>query len=113
MFAIGECAHAVVPVADLAPPHLLGRYISLSTLMATGGLALSPATVTVTSRPSASRPATSATGPARPTKLVNAAGKPCTPPAAGPAWPPAARTGSSPGAAVPAGEGECRCEEIW
>jgi phospholipase C len=36
----------------------------------------------VTSRHSASSPATSPTGPARPTKLVSAAGKPCTPPAA-------------------------------
>ncbi len=46
VFAIGECVHAVVLgplVADLAPPHLLGRYISLYSLMATGGLALGPA----------------------------------------------------------------------
>ena len=44
--AIGECVHAVVLgplIADLAPPHLLGRYISLDSLMVTGGLALSPA----------------------------------------------------------------------
>jgi MFS family permease len=43
VFAIGECVHAVVLgplVADLAPPHLLGRYISLYSLMVTGGLAL-------------------------------------------------------------------------
>ena len=46
VFAVGECIHAVVLgplVADLAPPHLLGRYISVYTLMATGGLALGPA----------------------------------------------------------------------
>ena len=46
VFAIGECIHAVVLgplVADLAPPHLLGRYISLSALMGTGGLAVGPA----------------------------------------------------------------------
>ena len=46
VFAIGECAHAVVLgplVADLAPPHLLGRYMSVYTLMATAGLALGPA----------------------------------------------------------------------
>jgi Na+/melibiose symporter-like transporter len=45
VFAIGECVHAVVLgplIADLAPPHLLGRYISLYSLMVTGGLALSP-----------------------------------------------------------------------
>jgi MFS family permease len=30
-------------VADLAPPHLLGRYMSMYALMATGGLALGPA----------------------------------------------------------------------
>ena len=46
VFAIGECVHAVVLgplIADLAPPHLLGRYISLYNLMVTGGLALGPA----------------------------------------------------------------------
>ena len=46
VFAIGECVHAVVLgplVADLAPPHLLGRYISVFGLMATGGLAIGPA----------------------------------------------------------------------
>jgi MFS family permease len=46
VFAIGECVHAVVLgplVADLAPPHLLGRYISLYSVMGTGGLALGPA----------------------------------------------------------------------
>ena len=46
VFAIGECIHAIVLgplVADLAPPHLLGRYISLFSLMGTGGLALGPA----------------------------------------------------------------------
>ena len=46
VFAIGEYVHAVVLgllVADLAPPHLLGRYISLYSPMVTGGLALGPA----------------------------------------------------------------------
>jgi MFS family permease len=46
VFAIGECVHNVVLgplVADLAPPHLLGRYISLYRLIVTGGLALGPA----------------------------------------------------------------------
>jgi MFS family permease len=46
VFAIGECVHAVVLgplIADLAPPHLLGRYISMYSLMGTGGLALGPA----------------------------------------------------------------------
>ncbi len=46
VFAIGECVHAVVLgplVADLAPPHLLGRYISLYALIGTGGLAPRPA----------------------------------------------------------------------
>jgi MFS family permease len=46
VFAIGECVHGVVLgplVADLAPPHLLGRYMSMYALMATGGLALGPA----------------------------------------------------------------------
>jgi MFS family permease len=46
MFAIGECVHNVVlgpVVADLAPPHLLGRYISLLRLAVTGGFALGPA----------------------------------------------------------------------
>jgi MFS family permease len=46
VFAIGECVHGVVLgplVADLAPPHLLGRYISLYRLMVTGGFALGPA----------------------------------------------------------------------
>jgi MFS family permease len=46
VFAIGECIHGVVLgplVADLAPPHLLGRYMSMYALMATGGLALGPA----------------------------------------------------------------------
>jgi len=40
-----------------------------------------PGPVTVTSRCSFSRPATWRTGPSRPTKLVSATGKPCTPPA--------------------------------
>ncbi len=46
VFAIGECVHNVVLgplVADLAPPELLGRYISLYSLMVSGGLALGPA----------------------------------------------------------------------
>ena len=46
VFAMGECVHAVVLgplVADLAPPHLLGRYMSLYSLMVTGGFALGPA----------------------------------------------------------------------
>jgi MFS family permease len=46
VFAIGECVHNVVLgplIADLAPPHLLGRYISLYRLIVTGGLALGPA----------------------------------------------------------------------
>jgi len=46
VFAIGECIHAVVLgplVADLAPPHLLSRYMSMYALMATAGLALGPA----------------------------------------------------------------------
>src|SRR5262249_35694586 len=44
-----------------------------------------PGPVTVTSRCPASRPATSATAPARPTKLVSAGANPCTPPATAPA----------------------------
>jgi MFS family permease len=46
VFAIGECVHGVVLgplVADLAPPHLLGRYMSMYALMGNGGLALGPA----------------------------------------------------------------------
>jgi MFS family permease len=46
VFAIGECVHGVVLgplVADLAPPQLLGRYISLYRLVVTGGFALGPA----------------------------------------------------------------------
>ena len=45
-FAIGECVHNVVMgpvVADLAPPHLLGRYMSLLSLTVSGGFALGPA----------------------------------------------------------------------
>jgi len=41
-----------------------------------------PGPVTVTSRYRSTRAATSRAGAARPMKLVNAAGKPCTPPAA-------------------------------
>ena len=46
VFAIGECVHAVVHgplVADLAPPHLLGRYMSILSLTVTGGFAIGPA----------------------------------------------------------------------
>ena len=46
MIAIGECVHSLVLgplVADLAPPHLLGRYISVFSLMVTGGFAIGPA----------------------------------------------------------------------
>ena len=46
MIAIGECAQFVVLgplVADLALPHLLGRYMSLYGLSFTVGVALGPA----------------------------------------------------------------------
>ena len=46
MIAIGECAQFIVLgpiVADLAPPHLLGRYMSLYGLSFTAGVALGPA----------------------------------------------------------------------
>ncbi len=46
MIAIGECAQSTVlgpVVADLAPPHLLGRYMSLYSLAFTAALALGPA----------------------------------------------------------------------
>ena len=46
IFAIGECAHILVLgplVADMAPPHLLGRYLSLYSLTFTISLALGPA----------------------------------------------------------------------
>ncbi len=46
VFAIGECAHIVVLgplVADMAPAHLLGRYMSLYSLTFTVSLALGPA----------------------------------------------------------------------
>ncbi|MGZ4390917.1 MAG: MFS transporter [Gaiellaceae bacterium] len=46
VIAIAECVHSVVLaplVADLAPPHLLGRYISVFSLMVTGGFAIGPA----------------------------------------------------------------------
>jgi MFS family permease len=46
VFAIGECVHILVLgplVADMAPAHLLGRYLSLYTLTFTGSLALGPA----------------------------------------------------------------------
>ena len=46
VFAIAECVHILVLgplVADMAPAHLLGRYLSLYTLTFTGSLALGPA----------------------------------------------------------------------
>ena len=46
VIAIGECVHSVVLgplVADLAPPHLLGRYMSVFSLMVTAGFAIGPA----------------------------------------------------------------------
>ena len=46
VIAIGECAQFIVVgpiVADLAPPHLLGRYMSLYGLSFTVGVALGPA----------------------------------------------------------------------
>ena len=46
VIAVGECAQFIVLgpiVADLAPPHLLGRYMSLYGLTFTAGVALGPA----------------------------------------------------------------------
>lgn len=46
VFALGEIAHTLVLgplVADMAPAHLLGRYLSLYSLTFTGSLALGPA----------------------------------------------------------------------
>jgi MFS family permease len=46
LFAIGECFHLVVLgplVADMAPAHLLGRYLSVFGLMFTASQALGPA----------------------------------------------------------------------
>ncbi|MBV9097280.1 MAG: MFS transporter, partial [Frankiaceae bacterium] len=46
VFAIGECVHSVVhgpAIVDLAPPHLLGRYVSVLALTVTGGFAIGPA----------------------------------------------------------------------
>src|SRR5262249_33154975 len=46
VIAFGECAQFIVPgpiVAALAPPHLLGRYMSLYGLTFTAGVALGPA----------------------------------------------------------------------
>jgi MFS family permease len=46
VIAVGECAQFIVVgpiVADLAPPHLLGRYMSLYGLSFTAGVALGPA----------------------------------------------------------------------
>jgi MFS family permease len=46
VFALGEIAHILVLgplVADMAPAHLLGRYLSLYSLTFTGSLALGPA----------------------------------------------------------------------
>jgi MFS family permease len=46
MIAIAECAQFIVLgplVAEIAPPHLLGRYMSLYQLSFMGGVALGPA----------------------------------------------------------------------
>jgi MFS family permease len=46
VFAIGECTHILVLgplVADMAPPHLLGRYLSLYSLTFAISLAVGPA----------------------------------------------------------------------
>jgi MFS family permease len=46
VIAVGECAQFIVLgpiVADLAPPHLLGRYMSIYGLSFTAGVALGPA----------------------------------------------------------------------
>lgn len=46
VIAFAECVHSIVLgplVADLAPPHLLGRYISVLSLVVTGGFAIGPA----------------------------------------------------------------------
>ena len=46
VFAVGEIAHILVLgplVADMAPPHLLGRYLSLYSLTFTASLAIGPA----------------------------------------------------------------------
>jgi MFS family permease len=46
VFALGEIAHTLVLgplISDMAPPHLLGRYLSLYSLTFTGSLALGPA----------------------------------------------------------------------
>jgi MFS family permease len=46
VIAIGECAQFIVLgplIAELAPPHLLGRYMSLYSLSFTAGVALGPA----------------------------------------------------------------------
>jgi MFS family permease len=46
VFASGEIAHTLILgplVADMAPPHLLGRYLSLYSLTFTASLALGPA----------------------------------------------------------------------
>ena len=46
VFAVGECAHILVLgplVSDMAPAHLLGRYLSLYSLTFTLSLALGPA----------------------------------------------------------------------
>jgi MFS family permease len=45
-FAIAECFHIIVLgplVADMAPPHLLGRYLSVFGLTFTVSLAIGPA----------------------------------------------------------------------
>jgi MFS family permease len=46
VFAIGECVHILILgplVADMAPAHLLGRYMSLYSLTFTASLAIGPA----------------------------------------------------------------------
>jgi MFS family permease len=46
VFGIGECLHATVIgplVADLAPPHMLGRYMGLLTLSFQLGMTVGPA----------------------------------------------------------------------
>ncbi len=46
VFGIGECVHATVIgplVADLAPPHMLGRYMGLLTLSFQLGMTVGPA----------------------------------------------------------------------
>jgi len=54
VFAIGECVHTNVLgplVADMAPAHLLGRYLSIFSLSFTTSVALGPAIGGFSSRP--------------------------------------------------------------